>query len=64
MLILRRAVGERVVLECGGEVVVIEVLTPRDAAGVRLGITAAATVAVDREEIADAKRREREGGPR
>lgn len=64
MLILRREVGERVVLECGGEVVLIVVLPPRDAAGVRLGITATTAVAVDREEIADAKRREREGGPR
>ena len=57
MLVLARHRNESIVIRCGDETIRITVveLRPRS---VRLGVTAADHVMIDREEIADAKSRE------
>lgn len=54
MLVLSRKKNECIVIEGGIKVTVVEVRGDK----VRLGIMAPASVAVDREEVVDRKRRE------
>ncbi|MDE2104091.1 MAG: carbon storage regulator [Patescibacteria group bacterium] len=53
MLVLSRKKNECIVIEGGIKVMVVEVRGDK----VRLGVVAPATVAVDREEVFEAKRR-------
>lgn len=59
MLILTRKAGEMIKIGPDVEVTVVAV----NGGQVRIGVTAPKTVAIDREEIADRKRRERQGLP-
>lgn len=57
MLVLSRMLGEKIVIQCGGEIITIAVADIRRDK-VRIGVEASKEVRIDREEIYEQRQRE------
>ncbi len=60
MLNLSRNPGDRIVIQCGGEIITVTIVSVNRSKQVKLGIEASRHVIIDREEVHLSKMRDRE----